>query len=252
MEHGLPCGDAAVVGSGSNVLVHLLPSPVVARVMSGTVVLHDDPELWLSREVAALEFLAPSHLAVAPSSMIPPGPFSSDGLWMTFVSWVEVSGRTEPDDAERLGLALRRLHDALAEFTGDLGGMLDLQDDIERLFGQLPSSPRVDSFGAKLAALSGAVFDTSLPTQTLHGDTSLSNLLPTPAGLLWNDFEDVLRGPAHWDVAGYVIALEDRGADQAFVGRALDAYGWGDREELAPFTEAHELYGEIWQAYLAG
>ena len=52
MDHGLPCGDAEVVYSGSNVLIHLLPSPVVARVMCGTVALHDDPRLWLRREVA--------------------------------------------------------------------------------------------------------------------------------------------------------------------------------------------------------
>jgi hypothetical protein len=70
VDHGLPCGDAAVVHSGSNVLVHLSPSPVVARVMSGTVALHDDPELWLGREVAVAGFLAPTGLAVAPTSMI--------------------------------------------------------------------------------------------------------------------------------------------------------------------------------------
>ena len=61
----------------------------------------------------------------------------------------------------------------------------------------------------------------------------------------------MLRGPLHWDVAGYVIALEDRGADAAFVRRALDAYGWDSAEDLAPFTAAHEIYGEIWQLYVA-
>jgi Ser/Thr protein kinase RdoA (MazF antagonist) len=77
--------------------------------------------------------------------------------------------------------------------------------------------------GERLVALTDSVFDTPLPTQALHGDASLSNLLRTPTGLLWNDFEDVLRGPVHWDVAGYVMALEDRGTDAAFVRRALDA-----------------------------
>jgi hypothetical protein len=252
VDHGLPCGDAEVVYSGSNVLVHLLPSPVVARVMSGTVALHDDPALWLSREVAVLRHLAPTGLAVAPSSMIPPGPFTYDGLWMTFAAWVEVLGETEARDAERLGGALRELHEALAEHDGDLGGMLDLQLDIERLRLELPPSPQVEAFGERLVALTDSVFDTALPTQPLHGDASLTNLLRTPVGLLWNDFEDALRGPVHWDVAGYVMALEDRGADDAFVRRALDAYGWGDPAELAPFTAAHELYGEIWRMYVAG
>jgi hypothetical protein len=254
VDHGLPCGDAVVVYSGSNVLIHLLPSPVVARVMSGTVALHDDPELWLSREVAVSSFLAPSGLAVAPSSLVDAGPHLSGELWLTFASWVELEGRTEADDAEQLGGALRRLHGALADFSGDLGTMLGLQADIERLRRRLRPTPtlsteQIDEMGERLVALTDSVFDTPLPTQALHGDASLTNLLSTPTGLLWNDFEDVLRGPVHWDVAGYVMALEDRGADAAFVRRALDAYGWGDREELAPFTAAHEVYGEIWQAY---
>jgi hypothetical protein len=252
VDHGLPCGDAEVVYSGSNVLVHLRPSPVVARVMSGTVALHDDPALWLSREVGVSRFLAPSGLATAPSSMIPPGPFTYGGLWLTFAAWVEVLGETEPLDADRLGGALRELHEALAGYEGDLGGMLDLQSDIERLREELPPSPQVEAFGERLVALTDSVFDTTLPTQPLHGDASLSNLLRTPVGLLWNDFEDALLGPVHWDVAGYVMALEDRGADPGFVRRALAAYGWDDPADLAPFTAAHELYGEIWQMYVAG
>lgn len=252
MDHGLPCGDAAVAYSGSNVLVHLLPSPVVARVMSGTVVLHEDPEHWLSREIAVTNFLASSGLAVPPSSMIAPGPYCVEGLWMTFASWVEIHGPTEPDDADLLGSALRRLHDGLAEYTGELGGMLDLQADIERLRRQIPPGPEADELGERLFALTHSVFDTPLPTQPLHGDASLTNLLRTPLGLLWNDFEDVLIGPPHWDVAGYVMALEDRGADPDFVHRALDAYGWDHTQDLAPFTEAHEVYGEIWQRYAAG
>lgn len=165
-EDQLPCGDAEVVYSGSNVLVHLLPSPVVARVTTGTVALHDDPRRWLSREVAVTDFLAPTGVAVAPSSMIASGPYRSGGLWMTFPSWAEVEGPMEAEDPELL-------------------------DD---------------------------VFDTALPTQAIHGDASLTNLPRTPVGLVWNDFEDALRGPVHWDLAGDVMALEDRGADAYFVG----------------------------------
>jgi hypothetical protein len=40
---GLKLDAAVVIYSGSNVLVHLRPAPVVARVMTGTVALHDDP-----------------------------------------------------------------------------------------------------------------------------------------------------------------------------------------------------------------
>lgn len=115
----------------------------------------------------------------------------------------------------------------------------------------LPPSDEVDALGKRLRAFVDRVFDTPLPTQPLHGDASLTNFLRTTRGLLWNDFEDVLRGPIHWDIAGYVMAMEDGGADDDFVRRALDAYGWDHDEDLTDFTEAHEIYGEIWRRYSA-
>jgi len=244
-----------VISSASNVLVHLRPSPVVARVMTGTVALHDDHERWLLREVAVLGFLAPSGLAVAPSPAIHPGPHRSDGLWMTCWEWMEHRGRAGLRDPRRLGRALRALHDQLAGFTGELPGLLDLQHDIERLLGRLrPTadlSPRkVEALRARLGELGETVFGVPWPAQALHGDASLYNLLRGSSGrLVWNDFEDTFRGPVHWDLAGYLISLEACGADAELVARALAAYGGIDREELAPFAAAHEVYDEIWRLY---
>lgn len=254
-EHGVPCEQAAVVYSGSNVLIHLRPSPVVARVMTGTVVLHDDPERWLEREVAVLGFLAPTGLAVAPSPLIAPGPYQRDGLWMTFCEWIpHCTQAGVREGASRLGRALHDLHDELSAFPGELAGLPELQGDIERLWRLLRptatlSAQRIESLHTRLLALTETVFGASWPVQALHGDASLSNLLRTSERLVWNDFEDTFRGPVHWEVAGYVISLEAHGADSAFVAQALGAYGWGDRLELAPFTAAHEVYDEIWQLY---
>lgn len=255
MDCGLSCEQAVIVRAGSNVLIHLRPAPVVARVMTGTVALHDDPQRWLEREVAVLRFLAPSRLAVAPSALIAPGPYRRDELWMTFSEWVTHQPQTGlPQDAEGLGRALRDLHAQLSAFPGELGSFLDVQEDIERLLGQLRptaalSTQRIELLRGKLRTLRDTVFATALPTQALHGDASLSNLLLTPRGFVWNDFEDTFRGPVHWDLAGYVMSLRDRGADSGFVRRALEAYGWADERELAPFVPAHDLYGEIWGLY---
>ncbi|MEA2638592.1 MAG: hypothetical protein QOE18_1649, partial [Chloroflexota bacterium] len=204
---GLTEDGAVVIYSGSNVLVHLRPAPVVARVMTGTVALHDDPGRWLAREVSVLEFLVPSGLAVAPSALIAPGPHQHDGLWMTFVEWIpDVQPATELDDAHRLGRALRDLHDELRLFEGDLGNLGDLREDIQRLHGELrPAGAReadaISSLRAGLDALREVVFESTLATQALHGDISLRNLLGTSQRLIWNDFEDTFRGPVHWDLA---------------------------------------------------
>ncbi len=253
--HGLAQPEATVIYSGSNVLVHLRPAPVVARVMTGTVALHDDPEKWLEREVSVLRFLAPSRVAVAPSSLIAPGPHQHDGMWMTFSEWIpDIKHRSHLDDAHRLGRALRNLHDELRTFNGDLGGPRALREDIERLHGQLQPTDAVEagqvsSLRARLDAVDEVVFNSTPPTQALHGDVSLSNLLHTPQRLVWNDFEDTFRGPVHWDVASYVISLRTRSASSSFIRRTLDAYGWGDAHELAPFIAAHAVYDGIWRMY---
>ncbi len=259
--HGLKLDEAAVIFSGSNVLVHLRPDPVVARVMTGTVALHDDPRRWLGREVSVLDFLAPSGLAVSPSRLIAPGPHCHDGLWMTFTEWVpevaaapEVRSPVYVDDARELGRMLRQLHDALRPYDGALGGPWELRGDIERLIGQLrPADAQqrdaIFSLSERLKALRTVVFQSSLPTQALHGDVSLRNLLRTPRRLVWNDFEDTFRGPLHWDVASAVGSLRIHGADARSVREMLKAYGWDDERELSPFLVAQEVYDQIWRMY---
>jgi aminoglycoside phosphotransferase len=253
--YGLVPDEAVVIYSGSNVLVHLRPAPVVARVMTGTVVLHDDPSRWLKREISVLEFLAPSGLAVAPSRLIAPGPHHHDGLWMTFSEWIAgVEPVTQLDDPYRLGRALRDLHDELRPFDGDLGDLHAVREDIEHLHGQLrPADSQeadvVSSLRVRLDALGEFVFDSTLRSQALHGDVSLSNLLHTPQRLVWNDFEDTFRGPVHWDLASYAESLRIRGASSSFVREMLDAYGFEDEQELAPFIAVQDVYVEIWQMY---
>jgi aminoglycoside phosphotransferase (APT) family kinase protein len=258
---GLESNEAVVIHSGSNVLVHLRPAPVVARVMTGTVALHDDPRKWLQREISVLEFLAPSGMAVSPSRLVAPGPHGQDGLWMTFTEWIpevetrpEVQPTADLGDARGLGRTLRDLHDELRPFEGELGGLRDLGEDIERLLGQLrPADDQerdaISSLRDQLDMLRTVVFESSLPTQALHGDVSLGNLLRTPHRLVWNDFEDTFRGPVHWDVASYVGSLRIDGASERFVREMLDAYGWDDERELAPFLAAQDAYGEIWRMY---
>jgi hypothetical protein len=254
-EQGIISTAPVVLSAHSNVLVHLRPWPVVARVMTGTIALHDDPARWLRREVEITRFLEATGLAVAPSEPIDPGPVCRDGLWMTFTALLVAQGEaTLRDGAERLGEALRTLHEALAGFAGELGDATEVRADIERLRARLRPSPalsaaRIAQLAPRLETVADRVFHTSLPVQPLHGDVGLSNFLRAGDRLVANDFEDTFRGPLHWDVASFAESLRFEGADDAFVDRALRAYGWDDRDALAPFIAAQEIYGEIWRAY---
>src|SRR4051794_9036571 len=81
--------------------------------MTGTAVLHDDPERWLAREVAVGAFLAGrTDLVVAPTDLLPPGPHEHDGLWMTLWTFVAHDEQAAPPEPGELGGALRDLHAA--------------------------------------------------------------------------------------------------------------------------------------------
>jgi hypothetical protein len=234
-EHGVACDEAVLIAAGSNALVHLKPAPVVARVMTGTAVLHDDVERWLTREVAVGAFLAERAAAVvAPSDLLPPGPHEQDGLWMTMWNFVSHDAQAPPPEPRELGRSLRELHAALA--------------------GQLRPSPAltrqdIEWLRFRLGALSPAVFESSLPTQALHGDVSMGNLLRTESGLVWNDLEDVCAGPVAWDVCGLVTSARARGHSATFTEELLAAYGDPGVDDLKAFFEAHTLYEVVWHAF---
>src|SRR3954447_7720146 len=133
-EHGVACDDAVRIAGGSNVLVHLKPAPVVARVMTATALLHDDVEQWLAREVAVGAFVAErGDLVVAPSDLLPPGPHERDGLWMTLWKFVAHDAQAPPPQPGELGRSLRRLHAALSDFPGDLPALSETRDWLARL-----------------------------------------------------------------------------------------------------------------------
>ena len=256
-EHGVACGEAVRIAAGSNVVVHLKPAPVVARVMTGTAVLHDDPEQWLARELAVAAFLAErTDLAVAPSDILPPGPHEHDGLWMTLWKFLPHDAQAPPPEPQELGRSLRALHAALADFRGDLAPLSEIRDWLEGLLGELRPSPPltqrdIDSLRFDLDALTPAVFESPLSAQALHGDASIGNVLRTDSGPVWNDLEDVCAGPVAWDVAGLVASARARGHSAKFTDELLVAYGDPGVDGLETFLEAHALYDIVWQAFEA-
>lgn len=151
--NSVACEDAVVVAAGSNVLVHLKPAPVIARVMTGTALLHGDVERWLAREVAVGAFLAERGLAVSPSDVLPPGPHQHEGLWMTFWAFVEHDASRSLPPARELGGSLRELHVALGDFAGELGPLRDVRDWLDRLVAELQPSPRLTRSSSDCSAV---------------------------------------------------------------------------------------------------
>ena len=247
-EQSLRVSDAAAIGVGSNVIVHLRPNPVVARVMSGTVVLHSDPHEWLTREIDVGRFLAARGTGiVAPTTLVEPGPHLRDGLWISLWEYVEV--RETPLEATAIGRALRSLHDDLAEYPGPLPPRSEVLGEIDWLLAALSDEPGIVELRAERDRLADVIASSDANPQPIHGDASLSALLATPSGPRWNDFEDVCLGAVEWDVAGLVSDARAAHGDE-FAAGILEAYGREfDPVALERVNEVHDLYGDLWRRY---
>jgi hypothetical protein len=193
--HGIRSVEPAVLKDGSNVLVHLRPAPVVARVAGTTGLVRRPVADWFARELSLVDHLLERDVPVVPpSSELPRGPVVHDGMTMSFWTFVPHDPAVSIKPAD-FAMSLASLHRALADYPGPLPTAGPLDDVLLGLsfVGEHASALRAEH--ERLSAL--------LPVggQALHGDAHPGNVLATPAGLVWNDFEDTWRGPLEWDLA---------------------------------------------------
>lgn len=233
-EHGLHVRDPLVLRDLTNVLVHLRPAPVVARVPLTFTRLR--PREWFAREVELARFLAGAGAPVAgPAADVDPGPHECGGFLVSF--WRHVDHDPGRFDAAAAGRALRELHSALAEYTGDLP-RFDRMPELGQLLGRIEASRVVSE--EELAWLREAharLARVPVPSagQAIHGDSHFNNVLWSPEGPLWTDLENACRGPRELDLAclEYRRALGVEETDAA-----LAAYGDYDPalvERVMPF-----------------
>ena len=241
--HGLTVADPAVLHDGVNVVVHLRPAPLVARVATLTPLLRPDVGRPFGREVALATALVPAGAAVVPpSDLLPPGPHVQDGLTLSF--WQHLTLLPEPVTAAEAAAALGRLHAALAGLPPLWSGStLDTTLDDLAVFAergtQLGAEPALVERTAELTA--GLLPLLVGPVMTLHGDPHPGNLLRTVGGLVWADLEDTARGPRGWDVA--CLRATGRLDGRAAVDALPEPMG---EEELAPFLSLRRLHAAAW------
>ena len=196
---------ATILHASEHVSIRLSPLDVVARVR---VVDQPAVDQELRREVAVARHLVRKAApVVGPSTALPAGPHFQDGLGITLWQFVEhvaadSENRTDMESAAR---ALRRIHDALADFPGALPPFRTKIDKCRALLqdrSALTALPGADR--AFLLAVHGrvtAALDAfPLEAVPIHGDAGAHNVFITAAEALYADFSDVSLGPREWDI----------------------------------------------------
>lgn len=240
-ELGLDVGEAEVLYELFSVVVHLAPSPVVARipvVLPATTTL-DSLAARQRDELAVASWLAGRGVPVIePSPLVPAEPVRRGGFSMTFWAYVEQDREREPDYAANTR-STARLHAALRDYPGELAFLSSAEpefvtaalaelasrpellaaDDLERAVREWEVlEPLVRSREAFEARFPG------VPLQPVHGDSPPANIFHGVEGDRYSDFEMVTLGPVEWDLGGLgpLAPAYDEGAREVGV-RELDA-----------------------------
>lgn len=197
------------LGNGGNLVVHLAPYPIVARI--ATVLSKNDADYAyeiLVRELRAARHLHSKGVPVRrPTDRTHAGPYDIEGTWMTLWNYVPHIDLQSPSPSEAVEL-VHRLSLGLKDFSDELPVLGVWERTCQSAF-RLMKHP--DKRIQKLLSLFFAIdteirFETSLLIPS-HGDAHSRNLLPSPEGWVWSDFEDLSLMPAYWDLASYVSNL---------------------------------------------
>jgi hypothetical protein len=237
-DQGIHVTEPRVVRDLTNVLVHLAPAPIIARVPITLARLR--PPSWFAREVEVASFLAAAGAPVAPPARdVDPGPHMRDGLVVSL--WQLVDHDPARFDAATAGGALRDLHLALADYPGELPRCERLVE-VRRLLDTLEPSTlaaadELDGLGRVCDRLAGEELPVGRP---IHGDSHFRNLLWTAEGPLWTDLENACTGPVEYDLA-CLAWRADPGTREA-----LTAYGAYDEHLVETATPHLALFLAAW------
>jgi len=244
---GVSSFEPVVLADGANVIVHLRPSPVVAKVAASTTAVRLETDAWLQRELNVVEFLAAAGVPVmTPSPEMPATTYQGDGHVMSFWRHLRSAGGEMPPEAT-IGSMLRDLHATLRSYPETLPVLAPL-NDIPAFLARPQSQLSAGEAGALSAAyarltaeLDQTLDQTSAAVQVLHGDAGPGNLMNTDTGWVWHDFEDTCAGPVEWDLAA---SAASRRLDRS---RVLAAYGAPvDPGQLAVCEQLRWLHLTIW------
>ncbi len=217
-ELGLEVTEPTVLYDVFSVVVHLKPSPVVARVPVVLPASLLDPAIAGARQQRELEvaqwLFDQGQLVVRPSPLVPLRSVQRDGLSMSFWEYVEHDKSSEPDYVQGLVRAAE-LHKLLEEYPGELPWFAPVTtvvpEGLEQLSSDTPllTTADIDRVRREWDAVAPLLttresWERAFPdshVQPLHGDAPYYNIIPTADGVLWSDFEDSCLGPLEWDLA---------------------------------------------------
>jgi aminoglycoside phosphotransferase (APT) family kinase protein len=190
--------DAVVLSDSNRLVLHLLPSDIVARVASIAHFANSALEVDLATQLAGCPIAGPDP-RVAPQG------FVGDDFVVTFWEHFEAVPARKISTAEYLA-ALVGLHAGLRRGAIDAPHVRDrIAATLEFVTSRDRTPDLADEDRTLLASticdLGASIVASAVPEQLLHGEPHPWNLLDTNRGVQFIDFENTCVGPLEYDLA---------------------------------------------------
>ncbi len=233
--HGLRVDEPCVLESGHNLVVHLAPAPVVARVRLAMADLR--PGVGHTALELAVWMHARGLPVQPPAEELPARPYEHAGFTVTFWQLLPPT----PGEPGEAGRALRAIQQGLTSYDGELERFWPLTEtrDLAAALDGLPPIARTT-----IDRAAEALADAPLVPQ--HGDAHDGNCL---AGL-WGDLEDVCMAPPEWDLACLRFCAEADG--DVWAGRVAHELPPGDPRRLDALMGLRAALSAVWGLAMRG
>lgn len=196
---GLEVNAAVVIHNSNKLALPLLPCDVFARI---ALVGQEAGAL----EVGVVQALAAVQAPVAAlDARVEPRVYEADGFAVTFWTYYPAQA-PDRDSSVDYAQALHRLHAGMRNVQVQAPHFMERTAEAQWLISNADKTPALAdgdrhlllttlrSAGQQIRGRGGA-------EQLLHGEPHPGNVLQTPAGLLFIDFETCCRGPVEFDLA---------------------------------------------------
>lgn len=235
-RHGVRVDEPRVLKDRHNLVVHLAPSPVVARVAQAMSELRPGIR---GRELALVQWLVDRGLPVVPPHT--DEVLVADGHEVTLWPLVE---NERPPDGRAAGRALRAIDEALRTCPLDAGGFWPLFE-VEALIRRLGVPPSVETARARIER------ELAYEPVLLHGDAHFGNCFFTADGPLWSDLEDACLAPPEWDAACLEFPQRLDGRDPEY-DAALAELEIPDADRLELLVRLRAVVAITWVTFIHG
>ncbi|GGH86497.1 hypothetical protein JOD43_003574 [Pullulanibacillus pueri] len=203
---GLSNIDPVILSDAGNLIVHLSPYPIVARIAK--LFDGDNSTFWknvLLQELKVVEYLERHKVPVISLVKdVSPGPHKIDSTWMTLWEYIAPVELPPLESQEAISM-LNVLSKALKSYEGPmqvLGAWKNVNQAAEYLTKREDKDERILVLLEEYEKVYKDI--RRLELFPAHGDAHPNNLIPSSQGWKWIDFEDVSLMLKFWDLASFI------------------------------------------------